>query len=88
MWSNDDGFESSYYNNMVTKDVEVFKRGDYVLMVSLTSGVGYAVELFDCPDKGVVETLVYRGGFRSEGELGDVLDSLIEEYSLNDSDLV
>lgn len=88
MWNKNSDFESSYYNNMVTKDVEVYKRENYVLMVSLTKSAGYAVELFDCPDKGVVETLVYRGGFGSEEELGDFVDSLIEEYSLNDSDLV
>lgn len=83
MWDKEDGFESSYSNNMVTKAVEAYSKDDLVCMVSYTKSAGYSLELFERSEKGFVQTLYYNGDIYSKEKLNNQIKSLVDNYSLN-----
>lgn len=82
-WNKSEEFEASYHNNMVTKDVEAYEKDNLLVLVTYTNVSGFSIEIFDKPDRGMVQTKVYMGNIRSKGEFEDVVDEIIEEHNLN-----
>lgn len=55
-WDRDEGHETSYTNNMVTKYVEAYSNDSHVVLITKTKvSPGWTVELYKTPNKRLVK---------------------------------
>lgn len=55
-WKKDNGHESSYSNNMVTKNVVAYKKDNKVVILTKTKvEPGWSVEIYETPNKRLLD---------------------------------
>lgn len=75
-WEKDSDHESAYTNNMVTRDVIAYRKGDRVLIMTKTKVTpGWIVELYKTPNKILIK---HKSKVKSD-ELEETAEEMINE---------